>query len=175
MDFHTPLLLTRWKKSLLIRLTAKLGPVLLKQTAREIGPDHDKGVVNNRLVSTSERSGIMKRMQRLGIQLAGAPDFATGLVPDEETPSIHAHLWCSFLRHSGCSHDYGLDAIGQHYKCAISCFLRVHRPERYTAVIHMIPYKEHWLALRGSKGVGSIAIIIDRGFGGRGVAGYNVE
>ena len=92
MDFHTRHWLTRSKKSLLIRLTAKLGLVLLKQTAREIGPDHDKGVVNNRLVSTSERSrsGIMKRMQRLGIQLAGAPDFAIGLAPDEETPSIHA-------------------------------------------------------------------------------------
>lgn len=68
--------------------------------------NYESDVFTTGLVSTSERPGVTKRMQRLGIQRASAPNCANGLRPDETTPKVLAQLPCTFLHHSACSHDF---------------------------------------------------------------------
>ena len=59
----------------------------LKHTASIIGLDHHEDVSTTSLVSTSEGSGVKKRMQRLGIERASAPNFAIDPALDEATLS----------------------------------------------------------------------------------------
>lgn len=71
-------------------------PSCLSQSHSQIlGLDH-QNVSTTSLVSTSEHPGITKRMQRLGIQRASAPNCVIGLTPDGATPRIRANLCCGF-------------------------------------------------------------------------------
>ena len=59
----------------------------LKHTASIIGLDHHEDVSTISLVSTSEGSGVKKRMQRLGTERASAPNCAIDPALDEATLS----------------------------------------------------------------------------------------
>lgn len=136
---HTRYRVTGWKKSLLIRATATHRPVLVKLIGTLLRPDHKKDISNNTsLVSTSGRSGIMKRMQRLGIQLSSAPGLTTGLAPDKATSRVRAHLCYSFLHYSAALNSRCPEAmIKNHEDATSSSFKSTSTERRRNAVVIM--------------------------------------
>ena len=76
----------------------RIGRSAKRHTVRILGADDHQGISITSLSSTSERSGITKRMQRLGFQFASTPNCAIRPGPDGSALYIRPQTLSKFCK-----------------------------------------------------------------------------